>query len=437
MRELVERVSKALGEKYYFALHESGLPIFIFPKKMTTVYAEFAVKFGSLDNTLDDGGTVRLPDGVAHFLEHKMFSNEDGSDSFERFSAFGADANAYTAYSRTVYLFSCTDQFEKSFGELIDFVTSPYFTSQTVEKEKGIIAEEIRMCRDDPYDRCYRNMLLGLYKNHPVKIDICGSEQSISRITEKTLYEAYRAYYTPPNMALVVCGDVTPEEVLQIAEKHLPKRAPEGAVPPRRTVAEPPHAVQSTVIGRGRVAKPIFAIGIKDVAVPEDADARIRRDVALNILTQMIFADTGELYNRLLDGGFISPAFSASYTLCRDVGFMRASGEAADPARVLAEIKAYLGELREKGLSREDFERCRRVEFAEYIKSFDSTEEIADNLVAFYFDGAELFGYADVIRGVTFEEVAEIFANFFLDECFVLSVLLPEGESDGEERREK
>jgi predicted Zn-dependent peptidase len=150
---------------------------------MSTTYAMLAVKYGAVDNLADESGTALLPDGVAHFLEHKLFANEDGTHAFEHFSAHGADANAYTSHSRTVYLFSCAEHFDESLAELIDFVMHPYFTEENVEKEKGIIAEEIRMCRDDPYDRCYHNMLMGLYHKHPVRVDICGSERSVFAIT--------------------------------------------------------------------------------------------------------------------------------------------------------------------------------------------------------------------------------------------------------------
>ena len=307
--------SPLLFEKYYSTRHESGLPIYVFPKKMSTAYALLAVRFGSVDNVGDDGEEL-YPAGVAHFLEHKLFANVDGSDSFEHFSALGADANAYTAQNRTVYLFSCTDRFDESLAELLSFVTHPYFTPESVDKEQGIIAEEIRMCRDDPYDRCYRNMLAALYHKHPARVDICGSERSIARITAQTLYDAYGTYYTPENMALVVCGDVEPEQVLAVANRQLSHLTPKR--PPRRfSVDEPATVAKPVITAAGQVAKPIFAIGVKDTACPCDQQAAVRRDAAMEILGEMLFSDTGELYNRLLDEGLISPEFSAAYTLTR------------------------------------------------------------------------------------------------------------------------
>ena len=414
--------SALLDERYYSCVHPSALPIYVFPKKMSTTYAMLAVKYGAVDNLANEQGAALLPDGVAHFLEHKLFANEDGSDAFEHFSAFGADANAYTAHSRTVYLFSCAEKFDESLAELIDFVTHPYFTRENVEKEKGIIAEEIRMCRDDPYDRCYRNMLMGLYQRHPVRVDICGSERSIGEITEQTLYRAYRDFYELSNMALVICGDVTPERVMEITNKHLPASAAPHSVE-RVTISEPAGIVKPFLQAVGQVAKPIFCIGIKDTEVPSDPALCMKRDATMEILCEMLFSDTGELYNTLLDKGLISPEFSTGYTLTRDFGFLRISGEADAPELVLREIKDFLQKALQNGLSEQEFEHCRRIVFAEYIKGFDSTEEIADNLVAFLFDGVDIFDYPAVIQSVTKEDAEQLAKEFFVPERFTLSVV--------------
>ena len=414
--------SELLGEHYDRIVHKSGLPIYIFPKKMATTHALLAVNYGSVDGA--PNGNAAFPDGIAHFLEHKLFANEDGSDSFERFSALGADANAYTSHTRTVYLFSATDRFADSLSELIGFVTHPYFTSESVEKEQGIIAEEIRMCRDNPYDRCYYNMLEGLYQKHPVKKEICGSIASIASITDQTLYDCYRTYYRAANMALVVCGDVTIEEVLAIADANLPVTADKTEVR-RSDITEPVAVNKSRVMERGQVAKPIFSIGVKDVNIPADPTERAKRDAGMAILSEMLFSESGVLYDRLFNGGLISPEFSADFALTRDFGFLQISGESGDPDKVFAEILAFLNEQKKSGLSVEDFERCRRVEFAEYIKGFDSTEEIANTLIAFVFDGAEIFSYADILRDIDFEYIKILFEQFFDPSHMTISIITP------------
>ncbi len=419
--------SERLHEQYTRTIHESGLPIYVFPKKMTSTYALFATDFGAVDNAPLLDGKLPCPDGIAHFLEHKLFECEDGSDAFERFSALGADANAYTSHTRTVYLFSCTDHFSEALGELIDFVTHPFFSERSVKKEQGIIAEEIRMCRDNPYDCCYYNMLEGLYKDHPVKTDICGSITSIGKLTPEVLYAAYNTYYQLSNMALVVCGDVTAEEVLAIADRHLP-RGGVTAKPPRKTTNESPAANRPRIEAAGQVAKPIFSIGVKDTNIPSDPTERLRRDAAMAILSEMLFSEAGDLYNTLFDEGLISPELSADYALTRDFAFLQISGEANDPDMVLSRIKAYVEKIKQAGLSAEDFERCRRIEYAEYIKSFDSTEEIANTLLSFVFEGAEIFSYAEVLEGIDLHFVEKLLFEVFEETHYTLSIIVPKEE---------
>ncbi len=416
--------SDLLGESYIYHKHESGVSIYVFPKEMTTSYALFAADFGSVDSALDADGQRPLPDGIAHFLEHKLFSNADGTDSFERFAALGADANAYTSHTRTVYLFSCTEHFEESFAELIDFVTHPYFTPETVAKEQGIIGEEIRMCRDNPYDRCYYNMLAGLYKDHPVKKDICGSITSIASITDQTLYEAYNTYYRPENMTLVVCGNVDADAVLALADVHLPQRGQIASIP-RFTVKEAPYAAMPYIEEVGQVAKPVFSIGVKDTHIPGTALERLKRDAGMAVLSEMLFSEAGALYNELYDEGLISPEFSTEYVLTRDFAFLQLAGESAEPKKVFEKVNAYLAERIQQGLNPVDFERCRRIEYAEYIKSFDSTEEIANTLLSFAIEDAALFSYADVIDSIDLDFVEQLMREVFDPAAMTLSVVLP------------
>lgn len=428
--------SDFLCESYFCVTHECGLPIYVYPKQTSTVHALFAVNYGSAHNMpLEKKGKTPFPDGIAHFLEHKLFSNEDGSDSFEHFSALGADANAYTSHTRTVYLFSATDRVEEALAELVEFVTHPYFTAETVKKEQGIIGEEIRMCADNPYDRCYYNMLEGMYHNHPVRTEICGTVRSISRITAESLYDCYSTYYRPDRMALVVCGDVTVEQVMNAVNAHLPSYSPLTPLTLSQ-IQEPTTVRRSRVVDKGQVAKPIFSIGVKDIAIPAEPAARIKRDAGMAVLSEMLFSESGELYNRMLDARMISPDFSADYAITENFGFLQISGEANDPERVLEEIVTYLAELRQNGLSVKDFERCRRVELAEYVKGFDSAEEIAGMMVSFIFDEAEPFSYGDILKNMEFSFVESLFAEFFDPARFTLSVVNPKRQEQKGEKDE-
>lgn len=422
--------SKLLREEYRKYKHSSGLDIYIFPKKLTSTYALFGTKYGSIHNCFrmnDSEEAITVPDGIAHFLEHKLFAAEDGSDAFERFSEFGADANAYTSFNKTCYLFSCTDRFEESLGELLSFVTHPYFTEESVESEIGIIGEEIRMYADNPSDRCYYGMLEAMYEHHAIRRNICGSAKSIAKITPELLYRCYDAFYRLSNMALVVSGNVTDELVLAVVDRYLPRA--ETVLPPvlcpNENDREPPHVCLAYKEQKMQVSKPIFNIGFKDTHIPNEGQARQRKDAAMAILDEMLFSRGGELYTRLIDKELISPAFSYGYTISESTAYNSLAGEADDPRAVLREVMDYLGSLRVEDLSYEDFLRGKRVMYAEFVKAFDSTDNIANNLFSFICEDSELLSYAELLEEITFEEVVSLFSTAFREECVTLSVVSP------------
>ena len=433
MNKMIEKYAPALGEKYYQLRHKSGLDIYVFPKKLTVTYALFATKYGAIDNCfcVENGETVSVPDGIAHYLEHRMFTQADGSDITECFSEYGADSNAYTTYTKTAYLFSCTENFEKSLGALLDFVTEPYFTDELVEKERGIIVQEIKMCHDDPYDRCFLGLLEALYQKNGVRTDVVGTEESVSRITADMLNHCYRTFYTPNNMALIVCGDVTPERVMRVANKTLPKNF--ASVSVKRVYPDEPRALAAPLKETYmNVSKPIFSIGIKDVDFAGDAIQRSKRDATMSVLCEVLFSRSGEFYNRLFEEGIITPEFSYGYSISETFAFVSVSGEADDPHLVLEEMKKHVKKAKENGISREDFERCRRVLYADYVKGFDSTEEIANNMLELLFDGGDILEYGEVLNTVTFEEVGALLRNAFEEDLFAMSVVYP----DTQERKE-
>lgn len=429
MRTMIEKYSSALGERYYQISHKSGLDIYVFPKKLTATYALFATKYGSIDNCFrtENGEIVTVPDGIAHYLEHRMFTQADGSDITERFSEFGADSNAYTTFTKTAYLFSCTENFEKSLAALLDFVTEPYFTEELVEKERGIIAQEIKMCEDDPYDRCFCGLLEALYQENAVRREVVGTEDSVNQITAQMLNACYRTFYTPNNMALIVCGDVRPERVARIVNKTLPKSYTPVRV--ERVYPEEPRAVATPLKeAYMNVSKPIFSIGVKDVDFFGEPAVRSKRDAAMSVLCEMLFSRSGELYNRLFEENIITPDFSYGYSISDTFAFVSVSGEAENPSTVLCEIKKYLCTVKEKGLSREDFERSRRVLYADYVKGFDSTDEIANSMLEFLFDGGDILDYGEILKAVTFEEVEALLQGAFEEDLFAMSVVYPDAQ---------
>ena len=420
--------SDRLRESYTRYHHPSGLDIYVFPKQMTTTYAMFATRFGSVDldfRLADDpnGEIIHVPAGVAHFLEHKMFSNEDGVDSFERFSLYGADANAYTAYNKTAYLFGCTENFSQSFEELLRFVTHPYFTEDSVKKEQGIIAQEIKMYDDDPYERCFSELLRSLYHVHPVRENICGTVKSIRQITPQVLMDCYRVFYNLSNMALVICGDVDVEEVFAVADRELPHQRPVQIL---RNLPDEPDTVSRPHFSMPmQVAKPIFNIGFKDVGHRLPPMERGRREAIMSILNEMLFSRSGELFNSLFESGKISPGFSYGYSMSDSFSFNSLAGEADDPDVVLAAVLDYIDQKKKNGLDAKNFARCKRVMCAEYIKDFDSTEEIASDLLGYVFDEGEMFTYGELLRQVTQEDTERLLREVFDCDRVCMAVITP------------
>ncbi len=431
--------SSLLAEEYEKYTLPSGLNVYIFPKRLTTYYAIFGVNFGSIHTSIPSAdGTEQIifPDGIAHFLEHKLFAAEDGSDAFERFSGLGADANAYTSTNKTAYLFSTTENFYESLAELITFVTHPYFSNENVSSEIGIIAEEIKMYDDSPADCCYYGMLEGMYEHHPIKRNICGTVNSIKKITPQILYDCYNAFYNLNNMALFICGDVDTKKIIDIANKLLPaSTVPFATNAKNDNDSETPQVHKPYVEKRMQISKPMFNIGIKDTDIPSNPRERQKKEAAYSILDEMIFSRAGELYSELLESDIISPSLSSGYTVYPTAAYNSIAGEADNPSLVLEKILEYIEKLKKDGLSEKDFLRGKRVMYAEFVKSFDSTENIANNLMNFTFDGCELLSYADIIESVTFEDVKNIFDTAFEKEKITLSVILPlETQEGGEEK---
>ncbi len=433
LRYVYKYTSNFLGESYQYEKHASGLDVYVFPKKMNSTTAILGTRFGSVDNTFKtskNGEFITVPDGVAHFLEHKLFENEDGSDSFERFSQLGADANAYTSSNRTAYYFECTKNFSKNLEELIGFVFTPYFTEKGIKKEIGIIAEEIKMYDDNPYDRCYYSMLDGLYEKHSVKRNICGSLESINKITPDILYDCHKVFYSPSNMVLAVCGDVTLDTVIKIVDKLLPQnKRIRKIIRSNENCNEPKEVNQKLVTQKMNVSKPIFGIGIKDTELPRTKISSVKKAVMMDILGGMLFSRSSEFYNELLEKELIHLDFRYEYSLCETFAFFSLSGKSDDPEKLLDEIYAYIERLKTTGLSREDFNREKKAMITDHVGMFDSTSQIANALFNHGCAGSELFHYHGLIESIRLCELEKLLEKAFRKEYFTMSVVYPINET--------
>lgn len=420
--QIKEISSPRLNEKYYKINHDSGLTIFVYPKEgYSSNYAIFGTKYGSINNafSLDKGEVVKVPDGIAHYLEHKLFESED-QDAFMRYAKTGANANAYTSFDKTCYLFSCTDNFEDSLEILLDFVQSPYFTKETVLKEQGIIGQEIKMYDDSPVWEVMFNMLDAMYKYHPVKIDIAGTVESIAKITPEYLYQCYNTFYNLNNMVLVVAGNTDVDTVLSVADKMLKKSE-------KHTIdnffeKEPKEVEKSYVEEKMTVALPLFSLGFK-----ESFDKRPdeKETATIDILLSMIASQDSKMYRDLLDNNLINTGFSYEFFEGEGFSTIMFSGESREPKKASEMIKSYIKKAKEEGLSLEDFEITKKALYGDLISSFNSVENIANFVADNYFSDRETYKSIDELANVTFDDVNNMLSKLLNEEYSVLSVILP------------
>jgi len=424
MFKTVENVK--IDEKYYYLKHESGLDIYVIPKNHTTAYALFGTKYGSVDNIFKTNSEIEfttVPDGIAHFLEHKLFENENGIHADQRFADTGAYSNAYTAFDKTCYLFSCADNFDESLEILLDFVTHPYFTDETVQKEQGIISQEIRMYDDNPGWQVYFQMLSNMYEKHSVRLDIAGTVESISHINADILYKCYNAFYNLNNMMLCVSGDVTIEQVKLAADKVLKKSAPFDIE--RYKYNEPKGIKKNIVEKKLKVSKPMFNIGIKDDETGLYGKELAKKSAELDILNDILFSKSGDFYTRLYSEGKINNKFYAGCEMEPEYGHMIYGGESENPIEIMSEIIKEFEDKIKNGLDREAFERCKRVSYAGSITLFDSTENISNAFVNCLFKGYDVLDLPEIIGSVTFEDIEERMQKIFKKENFIISVINP------------
>ena len=419
--------SELLNEEYRFTKHKSGLDIYIFPKALSTSYAVIATKFGSIDNCFRLKGEeefTKVPDGIAHFLEHKMFENEDGEDTFVKFSRTGADGNAYTSFKDTAYLFSCTENLYESLEILLKSTFSPYFTEENVKKEQGIIEQEIKMGEDDPSDALFQGILSALYEKSSLRIDIAGSVDSIMKITPELLYKCHSAFYNPSNMILCVCGQADEEKVMKVVNSVLSQSEPISVESFYEKESEA--VFQKKTEKRMNISKPLFCIGIKDMEISRDAEERMKKYAAMQLISSIYFGRSSELYNELYKEGLISPSFSCWSQHNKAFSFLTVSGDSSSPDKVFERFTDYIIKATEKGISKEDFERCRRAQYSKFVKLFDSTEEIANTLVTeFATDGGDIFRFAEILREITPEYTEKVLKQLFNPNFVSMSVILP------------
>lgn len=425
-----EYFNEKIGEKYTVATHKSGLKIHVCEKKaFSGAYAVFGTKYGSIDNAFRLKGEkdfTEVPEGIAHYLEHKLFESEEG-DAFSRYAKTGASANAYTSFDRTCYLFSCTDRFDESFEILLDFVQHPYFTEETVRKEQGIIGQEISMYDDSPAWVLLLNLFSALYKNNPVKINIAGTTETIAKINAELLYKCYETFYNLNNMFIVVSGNVDTDHILEMTDRMLKDVEPKTIE--EKPYEEPTEIVSPFIEQQMAVSIPQFALGFKqNCAGYKSAKERIETEMILEILT----GPQSNFYNRLINEGLINKEFSASYFEGRNFACILFSGETRDPETVAENIKNEIRKAAADGIDSEAFELAKRQFYGSYLMNFNNVENIGDLLTNCACTGGNLFEDAEIFEKLTITDLNDrIKTSFDLNRCS-MSVIQPYAKGDAE-----
>lgn len=419
----------ALGEAYYEQRLANGLLVRVVPKRgFARKNAFLAVNFGSIDTSFTfQGKTLRVPDGIAHYLEHKMFDLPEG-DATNLLAAYGGDPNAYTSYAMTAYYVSCTENFEESLRILLRMVTTPYFTQESVEKERGIIAQEIKMYDDNAVSRVYENLFSALFAEHPVRVPIAGTVQSVQEITAQMLYDCHAAFYQPSNMMLCVVGDVDAEAVSAIAQEQTGNI--EAVNPVRNYGGQEtllPH--QKRIEQTMEVSMPTFAVGFK-CAAPETGMQTLRREIIGDLATELLAGESSPLYQRLYEEGLIDSEFSARYESVKSACLISAGGDSRAPEAVLEALLAEAQRIEREGFKTERFERLKRSAIGRRMRDLDSPESICYRSCAYYFDGAEYFRFPDAYASVTEEDVRQFLSETIRPEYAALSVIYPKKQEE-------
>lgn len=415
-------------EKLYVEKLENGLTVMIMPKKnIQKKYMIWATNFGSIDNKFiapNDKEETNIPDGVAHFLEHKMFEQQNGTNSLDTLTALGVNANAYTTTDHTCYLFECTDNFYPAMDELMDYVQNPYFTDKNVEKEKGIIGQEIQMYDDYPSWAVYMNAMKCMYKNNPIIIDIAGSIESISKIDKEVLYKCYNTFYHPSNMVMCFAGDFEPEALIEEVKKRLKPTEKHGEIK-RIYPEEPEQIVKKENTQNMEVSMPIFVIGIKDVIDNKNCTSSsiVKKHIAIEILLNMLIGKSSKLYKELYEAELITGEPYLDYEFSKQYAHVSITGQSNDPKKVLEKFETEIKKMKENDIDLAHFQRVKNMIYGNYVKEYDDVAEICRMFVGDYMKGINSFEYIEEYEQVTPEYTKQVLEEVFKEEKTVLSIV--------------
>lgn len=414
-----------LGEHLFFQRLDNGLPVFVIPKPgYRKTYAFFATNYGSVDTRFSlDGVWQDTPAGVAHFLEHKMFDMPSGENALQQFARTGASPNAFTSHAMTAYHFEATSEWEENLRILLSFVSTPFFTPDSVEKEQGIIGQEIRMMEDTPNNRLFDNLMGALYQCHPVRVPIAGTVDSIARITADILYDCHRAFYHPAHMCLCVAGDVDPSHVVSIAQSILPQG--NGTVIERDYGGETgQRAYQNESSISMEVSLPLFGFAAVCPPPPQGPDT-LRFELLAELAMEVLTGRSSPLYARLYKEGLINRNYDYGFYRVPQGACLLCIGESRDPAKVWNLFFEEVSSVAQRGLSEELFVRLKKAALGARMRQLDSPEALCRLQAAAHFSGTDYFTFAELFDSLTIENTLSLIVENLTLERAALAVVNP------------
>lgn len=421
---MLERKYIEVIDEEIFSGEINGLMTYVIPKKgYSKSFAMLTVRYGSNDIkfSIDEDEMKEYPMGIAHFLEHKLFEEKEGN-IFDRFAILGSSPNAYTNFNATAYYFTATNSFEENLKLLIKFVFNPYFTKENVEKEKGIIEQEIKMYDDNPGFRVYFGALQSMYENHPIKNDIAGTVSSIKEITPELLNQCYNTFYKPENMILVVVGDVDIQKVTSITNDLVPMDRGKVSFKKHKYINE------KGIFKKERSSKmglsiPNFIIGFKEELEDEGNNFILKKKISMDIFSKLFFSRSSDVYEVLYSKGLINESFEYEYTVQEEYSHYILGGESKDPIAVKDYINVALKEIKDKDININDFERVKKVLIGSFISRFNSIESIGNSLSDYFLRKIDILDYYEILKSITIKDVKAQIENIFKEENCVISVV--------------
>ena len=423
---MMEQIKTPTGEIIYKDNLQNGLTVFLLPKPgFLRTYAVLSTKYGSIDSSFKAFGkdVVNVPPGIAHFLEHKLFEEEEGN-VFERFASFGASVNAFTSHTQTSYLFATIEDWQKALVQLIEFVNKPYLTEDNVEKEKGIIEQELRMYEDHPDQRLHTSVLENLYYQNPVRLDIGGTVESVNQITVDDLLLCYRNFYQPGNMALAIVGAIDPTEALQIIKDNYPEWEHYNGTIERVHPEEPAKVQNSWVEEKLQISRPRYLVGFKHDPIWQGEDL-LRQQIIMGLVWRLITGRGSKYFTQLYDANLVDNSFGASFSGDMRFAYSMIGSDTDEPERLHGELTKIINGLKAEKLEPAQVERLKRQLYGRHIASYDSFEYVANRYISHHFDNAPYHLFLDMVQNISPSDLQDAIVNLLDWERSTVSILRP------------